>query len=146
MCQHIGTLALPGKSEAEKENTCCICLVERPETLLFPIFDAHDCTISRQNLTVRDQKDFPVASFHTHLFPGARKDLSKKRDLDRNNLLKIAPDQAQEIANGPHLDVYQVPGHRTQHLELRAFDVKAEVVDLGVVQGQEQAEENQVCG
>ena len=74
---------------------------------------AHGCTISRQNLTVRDQKDFPVASFHTHLFPGARKDLSKKRDLDRNNLLKIAPDQAQEIANGPHLDVYQVPGHRT---------------------------------
>ena len=88
-------------------------LIERPETLPFPILDAHGCTISRQNLTVRDQKDFPVASFHTHLFPGARKDLSKKRDLDRNNLLKIAPDQAQEIANGPHLDVYQVPGHRT---------------------------------
>ena len=83
------------------------------ETLPFPILDAHGCTISRQNLTVRDQKDFPVASIHTHLFPGARKDLSKKRDLDRNNLLKIAPDQAQEIANGPHLDVYQVPGHRT---------------------------------
>ena len=68
--------------------------------------------------------------------------MSKKRDLNRNNLLNIGPDQTIN-RNGPHLDVDQVPGHRTQNLELGAFYVKAEVVHLGLVQGQQQAEENQ---
>ena len=44
----------------------------------------------------------------------------------------------------PHLNVHQVPGDRAQHLNLSAFNVKAEVVDFGVVQGQQQAETCQV--
>ena len=47
-------------------------------------------------------------------------------------------------SNAPHLNVDQVLGYRAQNLEFSAFYVEAEVVHFWVVQGQQQAEENQV--